>query len=142
MHIGGAERVQRLQERRRRAASMRAETARPTSTSAVVRGGGRLYAQSPISGYSEQEMIKEAQLRLEHNKQRLRLDMQAAMLSNASAVVSLALSRYVASSYPMHLGVGGFDAFGDLPCNADVSEPTTKHTCRCLRCSCRRLGAR
>lgn len=54
-------------------AMMRAETARPSTTSAAVRGGGRLYALSPIDGYSEQEMIKEAQLRLQHNKQRVRL---------------------------------------------------------------------
>ena len=52
---------------------MRSESARLSTTSAQVRGGGRLYAQSPIAGYTEQEMIKEAKLRLEHNKQRARL---------------------------------------------------------------------
>lgn len=52
---------------------IRAETARPSTTSAAVRGGGRLYMESPVDGYSEQEMIREAQLRIEHNKQRLRL---------------------------------------------------------------------
>ena len=52
---------------------MRSESARLSTTSAQVRGGGRLYAQSPIAGYTEQEMIKEAKLRLEHNKQRIRL---------------------------------------------------------------------
>jgi len=53
--------------------SPRAETSRPSTTSAVVRGGGRLYTQSPIDGYSEAEMIREARLRIEHNKQRQRL---------------------------------------------------------------------
>jgi len=38
-------------------------TARPTTTSAALRGGGRLYAQSPLNGYTEAEMIREAQLR-------------------------------------------------------------------------------
>ena len=51
---------------------------RPTSaplrpTSAAVRAGGRLYVQSPLTGMSENEMINEARLRLQHNKQRLRL---------------------------------------------------------------------
>ena len=48
-------------------------SARPSTTSAIVRGGGRLYSQSPLIGYSEAEMIREAQLRIEHNKSRQRL---------------------------------------------------------------------
>ena len=61
--------------------SPRAETSRPSTTSAAVRGGGRLYTQSPIDGYSEAEMIREARLRIEHNKQRQKLKY---LLSTAS----------------------------------------------------------
>ena len=39
-------------------------------TSAAVRAGGRLYVQSPLDGMSENEMINEARLRIQHNKQR------------------------------------------------------------------------
>ena len=36
--------------------------------------GGRLYTHSPLEGYSEEEMIQEARLRMEHNKQRQRVN--------------------------------------------------------------------
>ena len=51
---------------------LRAETHRP-SKNAAVRGGGRLFDQSPLDGYSEAEMIVEAKIRLQHNKQRQQL---------------------------------------------------------------------
>ena len=47
-------------------------SARSSATSAAVRGGGRLFVQSPLSGYTEAEMLCEARLRLQHNKQRIR----------------------------------------------------------------------
>jgi len=40
---------------------------------AAVRAGGRLYVQSPLAGMSDNEMINEARIRMQHNKQRLRL---------------------------------------------------------------------
>lgn len=51
---------------------------RPTSapirpTSATLRAGGRLYIQSPLEGMSENEMINEARMRIQHNKQRQQL---------------------------------------------------------------------
>ena len=38
-----------------------------------VRGGGCLYIEPPLSHYTEEEMIAEAQLRIAHNKQRRRM---------------------------------------------------------------------
>jgi hypothetical protein len=38
-----------------------------------VKGGGRLYHDGPLSGYTEEEMVAEAQQRLSHNRQRRRL---------------------------------------------------------------------
>ena len=38
-----------------------------------VKGGGRLYSQSPLAGYTEEEMAAEAKRRNEHNRQRRRL---------------------------------------------------------------------
>jgi hypothetical protein len=43
------------------------------TSSAQVRGGGRLFIQSPLYGYNESEMIREAQIRINHNRQRQRL---------------------------------------------------------------------
>lgn len=51
---------------------VRAATARGSSN-AAVRGGGRLFDQSPLDGYTEAEMIQEAKIRLQHNKQRMQL---------------------------------------------------------------------
>ena len=68
-------------------AMMRAETSRPSTTSAQVRGGGRLYTLSPIEGYSEAEMVREARLRIEHNKQRARLKHLLATASDGGPVV-------------------------------------------------------
>ena len=68
---------------------LRAETSRPSTTSAQVRGGGRLYTQSPVDGYSEQEMIREAQLRIEHNRQRLRLKQLLSTASDGGPTVKM-----------------------------------------------------
>jgi hypothetical protein len=38
-----------------------------------VRGGGRLYSEPPLAGYTEEEMVAEAQQRHAHNRQRRRL---------------------------------------------------------------------
>ncbi len=48
----------------------------------AVRGWGRLYAESPLKQYTEEEMVREAQLRQEHNRQRRRMKQ---MLSAASS---------------------------------------------------------
>ena len=60
---------------------------RPSTTSAAVRGGGRLFVQSPLCEYSEAEMIKEAQLRISHNKQRQRLKNILRTAADGGAVV-------------------------------------------------------
>ena len=39
----------------------------------AIKGGGRLYAEDPLAGYSEQELIAEAKDRIEHNRQRRRM---------------------------------------------------------------------
>ena len=52
-----------------------------------LRGGGRLYTHSPLEGYSEEEMIQEARLRMEHNKQRQRLKKLLNAASAGTAVV-------------------------------------------------------
>lgn len=51
---------------------LRAEAHRQ-STNSVVRGGGRLYDKSPLANLTEAEMIVEAKIRLQHNKQRQQL---------------------------------------------------------------------
>lgn len=56
-------------------------------SSAQLRGGGRLYTNSPLDGYSEAEMIAEAKLRMEHNKQRQRLKKLLHAASNGDSVV-------------------------------------------------------
>jgi len=38
-----------------------------------VKGGGRLYSEPPLAGYTEEEMVAEAQQRHAHNRQRRRL---------------------------------------------------------------------
>ena len=38
-----------------------------------VKGGGRLYSEPPLAGYTEEEMCAEAQQRHAHNRQRRRL---------------------------------------------------------------------
>ena len=39
----------------------------------AVRGGGRMYIDSPLAGYTEEEMVAEAHARQAHNKQRRRM---------------------------------------------------------------------
>ena len=45
---------------------------RSTSTT-IVRAGGRLYAESPVAGFTKEEMLREAKVRQEHNRQRSKL---------------------------------------------------------------------
>jgi len=54
----------------------------------AVRGGGRLYAQPPLEGYTEEEMCAEAKLRIEHNKQRRRLKQLMAAASDDGSTVA------------------------------------------------------
>ena len=72
-----------------RVLSPRVHRPRPTTSSAQVRGGGRLFIQSPLSGYTEAEMIREAQIRLEHNKQRQRLKAMLEPASNGGHMVKM-----------------------------------------------------
>ena len=39
----------------------------------AVRGGGRMYIDSPLAGYTEEEMVAEARNRQAHNRQRRRM---------------------------------------------------------------------
>ena len=69
---------------------LRSETTRPSTTaSSQVKGGGRLYTQSPIAGYTEAEMVREARLRIEHNKQRARLKKLLSTAAEGGAVVKM-----------------------------------------------------
>jgi len=52
-----------------------------------VRGGGRLYAQPPLQGYTEEEMCAEAQARHAHNRQRRRLKQLLTAASDDGATV-------------------------------------------------------
>ena len=54
----------------------------------AVRGGGRLYIQSPLTGLSENEMINEARLRTKHNRQRHQLKQLLSTAANGGAVVT------------------------------------------------------
>jgi len=56
--------------------------------SAAVRGGGRLYVQSPLVGMNESEMINEARIRLEHNKQRQKLKGLLATSANGGTLIN------------------------------------------------------
>ena len=38
-----------------------------------MRAGGRLYAESPVAGFTKEEMLREAKVRQEHNRQRSKL---------------------------------------------------------------------
>jgi len=53
-----------------------------------MRGGGRLYTQSPLKGMSENEVINEARIRLAHNKQRMRLKQLLETSANGSSLVN------------------------------------------------------
>ena len=44
-----------------------------SQASGIVRAGGRLFAQSPIAGFTKEEMMHEAKVRQEHNRQRAKL---------------------------------------------------------------------
>ena len=56
--------------------------------SAAVRAGGRLYVQSPLIGMSENEMINEARIRMDHNKQRAQLKRLLSTAANGGTVIN------------------------------------------------------
>ena len=62
-------------------------SAQPGHRSAQIRGGGRLFVQSPVAGYSEPEMIREAKFRLEHNRHRQRLKQLLATAADGGSAV-------------------------------------------------------
>jgi len=55
---------------------------------AQLKGGGRLFDQSPLKGMSQNEVINEARIRLAHNKQRLRLKQLLQTSANGGTVVN------------------------------------------------------
>ena len=61
----------------------------PVPQGGIVRAGGSLYRtyQSPIAGYKEEEMIREAQLRQEYNKKRRQFKQMLSTASGGSATV-------------------------------------------------------
>lgn len=84
MEIMGSPRLPPIQS------PLRAESARGITSNRVteLRGGGRLFIQSPIQGYNESEMVREAQLRIEHNKQRMRLKRLLRTTANGGEIVN------------------------------------------------------
>ena len=70
-----------------------------SQASGIVRAGGRLFAQSPIAGFTKEEMLHEAKVRQEHNRQRSKLKqlLQAsAGPGNTVSVEDLMLSAKIA----------------------------------------------
>ena len=53
-----------------------------------VKGGGRLYAEPPLNGYTEEEMIAEARNRVQHNTQRRRLKQLLSAASEDGSTVA------------------------------------------------------
>lgn len=54
----------------------------------AVKGGGRLFAGEPLSGYTEEEMCAEARERLAHNRQRRRMKQLLSAASQDGTTVS------------------------------------------------------
>jgi hypothetical protein len=70
-----------------------------SQASGIVRAGGRLFAHSPIAGFTKEEMLHEAKVRQEHNRQRSKLKqlLQAsAGPGNTVSVEDLMLSAKIA----------------------------------------------
>ena len=70
-----------------------------SQASGIVRAGGRLFAQSPIAGFTKEEMMHEAKVRQEHNRQRAKLKqlLQAsAGPGNTVSIEDLMLSAKIA----------------------------------------------
>lgn len=93
-----------------------------------IRGGGRLYVQSPVSGLSENEMINEARIRIAHNKQRHKLKQLLATAANGGSVVSprdLELACKLAKMENVEVGLQSFNSTGfmtsNLIANRDVN---------------------
>jgi hypothetical protein len=93
-----------------------------------IRGGGRLYVQSPVSGLSENEMINEARIRIAHNKQRHKLKQLLATAANGGSVVSprdLELACKLAKMENIEVGLQSFNSTGfmtsNLIANRDVN---------------------
>jgi len=70
-----------------------------SQASGIVRAGGRLFSQSPIAGFTKEEMMHEAKVRQEHNRQRAKLKqlLQAsAGPGNTVSIEDLMLSAKIA----------------------------------------------
>ena len=77
--------------RRSRALRRSSHTAVAMSTGSLlgpVRGGGRLYSEPPLAGYTEEEMVAEAQQRHAHNRQRRRLKQLLSAASEDGSTVA------------------------------------------------------
>ncbi|KAL3910253.1 MAG: hypothetical protein SGPRY_009126 [Prymnesium sp.] len=59
----------------------------PPTTNGAVKGGGELWPRSPLEGYSEQEMIQEAQIRQAYNRKRRHFKEMLSMASGGSPTV-------------------------------------------------------
>ena len=53
-----------------------------------IMGGGRLYRDAPLAGYTEEEMVAEAKQRMGHNRQRRRLKQLLSAASNDGSTVA------------------------------------------------------
>jgi len=60
-----------------------------TTQTGIIRAGGRLYAQSPVEGFTREEMLQEAKIRQEHNKQRSKLKQLLQAASGPGDTVSI-----------------------------------------------------
>lgn len=54
----------------------------------AVRGGGRMYLQNPLAGYTEEEMLAEAKIRIQANKQHRRLKQLLSAASEDGSTVA------------------------------------------------------
>jgi calmodulin len=54
-----------------------------------VRAGGRLFAESPIAGFTKEEMLHEAKVRQEHNRQRAKLKQLLQATAGTGQTVSI-----------------------------------------------------
>ena len=60
-----------------------------SQASSIVRAGGRLFAESPIAGFTKEEMLHEAKVRQEHNRQRAKLKQLLQATAGTGQTVSI-----------------------------------------------------
>ena len=60
-----------------------------SQASGIVRAGGRLFAESPVAGFTHEELVREAKMRLEHNRQRAKLKQLLQAASGPGQTVSV-----------------------------------------------------